>query len=221
MAVIVELALDPEGFPLGQLLTADPNLYIQFEKVVPIGEQVVPLCWVWGGDIDAFEQRIRASDHVLSFENLGQTGDRTLYTIEWDVPAGAFFDALTDSDGSILDSFGHSGQDWEFQLLFPTNDQLSAFHDACRDYDLVLDVTRLYELGDRGIQQNVYGLTDKQQEALERALDRGYFASPQQVTLTELATEFDISQQALSQRLRQGNEAVLRSVLGTEHEENR
>ncbi|WP_433629277.1 helix-turn-helix domain-containing protein [Halomicrococcus sp. NG-SE-24] len=221
MAVIVELVLDPEGFPLGQLLTADPGLYIHFEKVVPIGEQVVPLCWVWGGDIDAFEQRIRVSDHVLSFENLGQTGCRTLYTIKWDVPASSFFDALTDSRGSILDSFGHSDHDWEFQLLFPTNNHLSTFHDACRNYDIVLNVTRLYELGDYGIQQNVHGLTDKQQEALARALNRGYFASPQQVTLTELATEFDISQQALSQRLRRGNEAVLRSVLGTKHEENK
>lgn len=219
MAVIVELTLDPEGFPLGQLLTADPGLYVRFEKVVPIGDQVVPLAWVWGSDMDAFDQRVRASNYVVSLEHLGQTGDRMLYAIEWQVPPDAFFEALIDSNGSILDSFGHSDQDWEFRLLFPTNDQLSTFHDACRDRDIVFNVTRLHELNDSGIQQDVHGLTDKQREALKKALDRGYFALPQQVTLAELATEFDISQQALSERLRRGTEAVLHSVFGTEHED--
>lgn len=44
-------------------------------------------------------------------------------------------------------------------------------------------------------------LTEKQQEAMQLAADRGYYDRPRETDLTELAGELDISQSALSQRL--------------------
>jgi predicted DNA binding protein len=58
-----------------------------------------------------------------------------------------------------------------------------------------------------------FGLTPDQREALVLALNRGYFATPSEVTLDELADELDISRQALSTRIRRGNESILREVL--------
>lgn len=54
--------------------------------------------------------------------------------------------------------------------------------------------------------------TDKQQEALELAVVRGYFDD--EVSLGELADELDISKSALSQRLRSGQAKLVRSVFG-------
>ncbi|WP_433629222.1 helix-turn-helix domain-containing protein [Halomicrococcus sp. NG-SE-24] len=58
-----------------------------------------------------------------------------------------------------------------------------------------------------------FGLTPEQREALVLALNRGYFATPSEVTLDELADQLGITRQAVSSRVRLGTEKVLRSVL--------
>ncbi|QSG11007.1 Transcriptional regulator, contains HTH domain [Halapricum desulfuricans] len=44
-------------------------------------------------------------------------------------------------------------------------------------------------------------MTDKQRQALELAVEHGYYDQPSEVSLSEIASELDISKQALSQRL--------------------
>lgn len=44
-------------------------------------------------------------------------------------------------------------------------------------------------------------LTEKQQSAVELAIEEGYYKRPRETSLEEMAQELDISQQALSQRL--------------------
>ena len=52
-----------------------------------------------------------------------------------------------------------------------------------------------------------------QREALLLALDQGYFATPRESTLDEMAEKLDITKQALSVRIRRANEKVLSEVL--------
>jgi predicted DNA binding protein len=54
------------------------------------------------------------------------------------------------------------------------------------------------------------GLTEKQHEAVLLAYRMGYFDSPRQAGLAEIAAELDISRQALASRLRRG----LRHIVG-------
>ncbi|WP_217493319.1 helix-turn-helix domain-containing protein [Haladaptatus sp. W1] len=58
-----------------------------------------------------------------------------------------------------------------------------------------------------------FGLTQEQREALVLALNRGYFSTPSEITLDELANQLGITSQAVSNRVRLGTEKVLRSVL--------
>ncbi|QSG04753.1 helix-turn-helix domain-containing protein [Halapricum desulfuricans] len=44
-------------------------------------------------------------------------------------------------------------------------------------------------------------MTDKQRQALELAVEHGYYDQPSEVSLSEIASDLDISKQALSQRL--------------------
>lgn len=48
---------------------------------------------------------------------------------------------------------------------------------------------------------DLFDITDKQREAVTRAVSAGYYESPQETSLDELAAEFGISRSALSQRL--------------------
>lgn len=55
-------------------------------------------------------------------------------------------------------------------------------------------------------------MTRKQRQALDAAIERGYFESPRRVTLQDLAEEFDISKQAYAQRLATAERKVMQQI---------
>ncbi|WP_435152504.1 helix-turn-helix domain-containing protein [Haladaptatus sp. DFWS20] len=200
---------------MGELLTVGTTTHIEFERVVPVGGNVVPLFWVWGEDFDdeEFERRVRENRHVTDLSELDRIEDRILYLLNWDVPDEAFLEGLQETNGIIRNAEGYDGEDWSFELLFPSYDDLSAFHNYSLNNDVDYTLGRVFTLREAGQTQSAVSLTDEQREALLLALQRGYFESPSPVTLTELAEELDISQQALSERIRRGNKTLLKQTL--------
>lgn len=59
-----------------------------------------------------------------------------------------------------------------------------------------------------------WDLTPAQEEALRAALELGYFTVPREVTASEVAEHLSISKSAFLERLRRGQEGLLRQVLG-------
>jgi predicted DNA binding protein len=219
MAVVTELTMSPSDFPLGELLTVGTTTHIEFERVVPIDRNVVPLFWVWGENFDdeEFERRLRESPYVTDLSELDRIEDRVLYLLNWEIPDEAFLEGLQETNGIIRNAHGYDGEDWSFELLFPSYDDLSAFHNYSLDNDVGYTLGRVYTLREVGETQPAISLTDDQRDALVLALQRGYFESPSHVTLDDLAEELDISQQALSERIRRGNKALLeQTLLGAE-----
>ena len=72
-------------------------------------------------------------------------------------------------------------------------------------------VSPLREEGETGVDAR-WDLTPAQAEALEIALEMGYFEVPKAVTAEVVATELDLSKSALLERLRRGQAALLRQV---------
>ena len=213
MAVIVELSLPPESFPLGTMLTAETDVHIEFERIVPVGTDVVPIFWAWNGDLEAFEQRVRDDSNVRQFVAIDEVDGRRLYLLNWDIPAGAFLEGLTAAEGIIRNAHGHGDKDWEFELLFPSQDQLTRFHNVSRDNEVGYTLGKMQSLNEAGASELANIVTEKQREAIVLAFQRGYFTTPRQVTLSDLATELDITQQSLSNRIRNGIEAIVEYVL--------
>ncbi|WP_458186946.1 helix-turn-helix domain-containing protein [Haladaptatus sp. NG-WS-4] len=207
--------MSPRAFPLGELLTVGTTTHIEFERVVPVGGNVVPLFWVWGEDFDdnEFERRVRDSPYVTDLSELDRIEDRILYLMHWEIPDEAFLEGLRETNGIIRNAHGYDGEEWSFELLFPSYDDLSAFHNYSLNNDVDYTLGRVFTLREVGQTQPAVSLTDDQRDALLLALQRGYFESPSPVTLTELAEELDISQQALSERIRRGNKALLEQTL--------
>jgi hypothetical protein len=58
-----------------------------------------------------------------------------------------------------------------------------------------------------------FGLTPKQREALVTALDAGFYNIPPNATMDEVAQAIDISQQAMSKRLRRAHGNLIRNTL--------
>lgn len=60
-----------------------------------------------------------------------------------------------------------------------------------------------------------FNLTAKQRDALVAAYSAGYYETPREITAAGLAEEFDLSQQAFSDRLRRGTSKLIDETLIT------
>lgn len=213
MVVLLEFTIDAENFALGDILQqADGIESVELERVVPLGGQAIPYLWVTGDDFEQFERDVVAHPLVESIHGLERVDGRALYRVEWtDESIHHLLDGLKATEATLLESRG--GREWFFCVRFPSHRLLGAFYNYCIEHDIAVHVDRVASLSERPDDGSTLDLSSEQQEALLLAIDRGYFDTPRRVTLDELAAEFDISQQAMSDRIRRGVKEVLTDVL--------
>jgi hypothetical protein len=95
--------------------------------------------------------------------------------------------------------------------MFPEREKFADTHEFCEDHGLSFQVESIRELdGDPG---GRFGLTTEQFEALTTATRRGLFAVPREATVEEIAEEFDVSHQAMSERIRRATGALVEDTL--------
>lgn len=129
-------------------------------------------------------------------------GDCELCIVSWDFEADPFFRILDEHDGTIRRGTG-SDETWTFEAEFPSHDDLSTFRSACDDIDASVEIQRVYNPTSTGTGA-WFGLTPRQRRTLELAVERGYYDIPRRCTTIELADDLDISDQAVTERLRRG-----------------
>ena len=169
--------------------------------------------WVEDADLDAFEAGLDADETVASHELLTAEGSGHLYKVR-----------LSDTGrrASILPLLGESGGEfvggertadgWTIRLRFPNDATLQAFSDACASRNRgSIAVESIYQ--ESSCDSPGFGLTPSQREALSAALEGGYFDIPRGTTLTALAAELGVSDQAVSERLRRAQKRVFERVL--------
>ncbi|WP_158055765.1 helix-turn-helix domain-containing protein [Halorussus halophilus] len=209
MAVIVEFTVDREEFALGQALR---GMDVELEKIVPTSNTVIPFFWASGGDLDALERHVEESTYIENLEPLETVEDRSLYRVSWTGEYEDLVDGIVRNDGTILESHTVDGT-WVFRLRFPDHEFLTDFYDFCTDHDIGINIERVYTLTEQTSQKRNFELTPEQREALVLAYEGGYFETPRAASLADLADEIGISAQALSDRIRRGNEKILGEVL--------
>jgi predicted DNA binding protein len=212
MSVILEFRIGSEDFPLGDALSG-PEMRLELERVIPTGTMIVPFVWATGENHDAFEETVRTHLSVKELSMLDKVGDSALYEIEWYEPPDDLITGIVEADVVLLEA--RRNGEWIFRLRFPDHDELRAFHAFVLDHDIPIQVDRTYTPTERTNGRHRFDLSQEQREALALATRRGYFATPREVSLEELTTELGISPQAVSGRIRRGNEKILRQVLLT------
>lgn len=200
MSVVVELRIPSADFELGQILHVEGVTSIEVETLVPVGEASVPLIWIHNATRDAFLETINAHPSVRDAREVDVFEDRTLFTLDWDANEDHLFCGVHESDGQLLSAIG-TAESWDFELRFPSHDELSMFTAHCQDAQISLEVLRMYNptAPDTG---PWYGLSEPQYEALTLAVRLGYYDIPRGCTTNELAAELGISDQAVTERLR-------------------
>jgi predicted DNA binding protein len=209
MSVILEFSIDSGDFRLGQVLSGPSGMQFELERVVPTGRMVMPFVWVSGDDLTTFEESVRTNPAVKELLALDRLQESGLYRVEWEESPTNLIEGIGKTDGSILQARGND--EWQFRVRFSDHDALSGFHEYVIDQDIPIHVDRTYTM--TGGPEGRFDITPDQREALLLALHRGYFATPRETTLEELADGLDITKQALSNRIRRGNESVLRWAL--------
>lgn len=131
---------------------------------------------------------------------------REVKTAEYDCPARVFADHRC-----VPTVTGTEGNSCLVTTFPPSRDRAT---DLLKDLSEVAENLAVRRISDNGISElsdavdhlertvDLSVLTEKQREAVQLAADRGYYDQPRETDLTELAEELEITQSALSQRLR-------------------
>ena len=208
MVTIADISIPSGSFELGRTIEGHPDVEFELERVVPLsGGGPLPLFWVTRGDVDAVEESIRSHPFTRSLRRLTSTDGRTLFEARWNLDRDGFLGALSEYDIHLLEATG-TAEEWNFHLRFADREDLTAFNEQVTERGIPVTLRRLF---DPSTITDSSSLSSDQRRAIALAYSRGYFDVPRRTTITELAEEFDISDSALSQRLRRG----LKSLIST------
>ncbi|SIR97293.1 Predicted DNA binding protein, contains HTH domain [Haladaptatus litoreus] len=216
MIVIADVSIPADAFPLGRILEEYPEMEIELERIVPLHDAVIPLFWVSDGDTEAIEATLKEDPLTKSVRPLTQTDSRVLYEVEWSPEVNGVVQSLFDSDARLLEAEG-TVDVWDFRLQFRTRSDLDRFREACEENGIPVTLRRLYN---PALPEENGQLSARQYEALVSAYKGGYFEVPRGTSMSTLAAEFEISDSAVSQRLRRGTAALIAETLLPEYSQS-
>lgn len=218
MSTIAQIELPATEFALDATLATNPDIEFDIERVVAHGpDHVLPLVWVIGDedDLEYVEASLREDPSVEDFELVSALDDRRVYRMDWVANIRLIVRILVEEEATILNAHAREGH-WTLRVLFGDRKSLSRTYDFCEDADIALNVKTVHDLAEG--EHSRFGLTEEQHEALVTATKRGYYAVPRIIGIHDLAAELGISHQALSERLRRGQENLNRHALIVERE---
>lgn len=211
MSVIAELSIPAHEFELGRILDIEGATTIELEEMVPLGETAVPFFSVHEGTRAAFEERVRDHPSVESLQQVSTHDSEVFYSLSWRQERDIVFEGFLETHAHLLTATGHAKR-WNFELRFPDHDALSVFKQYCENAQISLEVQRIYNPTKPG-DAPWFGLTEVQRSTLLYAVEQGYYAIPREISTQELADEFGVSDQAVTERLRRATIALVENTL--------
>lgn len=195
------------------LLNEVPQIQLTLKQMVACDPETVSLTFcAENGDPDTIKNILQKSEllsdvAVLDNQNNGQT----LYQVQLPATKTTYW-KWTELRGVLLDGVG-TEEGWTIRMRFPTREAVFAYRDHCEEQEIPF---RLESIKTAEIPQE-NNLTAPQSQVLEAAIQDGYFNIPRDTSIGALATRFDISDQAASERLRRALSNVLTNHSSLEH----
>ncbi len=212
MATVMEFRSPTAEFPLGSVFENLPGVTVELERLIPHETLIIPYFWVRGtetGDIEAaFEQHAGVSDIQL----VDSIEDDYLMRAEWEQEYFGILSALAKANVVVLSGVG-TKDEWRFEVRGESQETIAEFREYCQENDIPITITAVHAM--LPIQGEGYELTETQREALVLAYERGYFDTPRETSLEEIADELGITQQSLSSRLRRGHRRLIGAALSS------
>ena len=210
MSTILKASMPAAEFALAETFEAVPEAEFDAVRLAAHGtERVVPLLWVTDVETDRIYEAMERDETTSRVRLVSERNHDSLFRMEWTARVRFLTHVLVEEDGAIVSAHGSDGE-WTFRILFPERDAVSATYDSCEEYDVTIE--QIYPLDDAP-SLGGFQLTDEQFATVRTAVERGYYEVPRRTTLSELASEMDVSHQALSERLRRGHRSLIETVI--------
>ena len=211
MATEATVTVPADQFPLGTVFAQLPDVTVELERLIPAQDVVIPYFWVRGTEVEDMEAAFNEHPGVQGIELVDSVADEYLLRVEWSLEYEDVLSVLIETDIPLIKATGTNEQ-WTFDIRGDSRNDVATFHSRCREVGIPVTLAEIHALTPVE-SETEEALTDKQQEALVLAFERGYFDSPREVTMEELGEELGISQQAVGARLRNGIRHTLNQTL--------
>lgn len=165
------------------------------------------------GDIDVYTDALRSVDRIREFEvtRIDETGHYVFLTQRRDAVDEAMFGPLQRTGIVVVPpiDFRPNGI---AQLTIIGNGR--ALRDALAELPDRIETTVL-RIGEYDWRQDLFdpGLTDRQFDALAAAVESGYYESPREATVEEVAERIDASPSTASEHLRKAESAMMTAFM--------
>lgn len=207
MSIIAEFTVPSNEFALYKTLCEVPEMIVEVERVVAHEpDQIMPYFWASNGDNEGFEAAAKNDPSIDELMKLDELDEAVLYRANWVQDVESVIYAYTETGAVLLGATGRDEQ-WELQLRFDTEDDITQFKEYMDENNLSMKLDRLYQPS-RPTSDSSPMLTETQRETVLAGLESGYYEIPRETRPSELAEEFGISQQALSKRFRRAHRAL-------------
>lgn len=210
MATIMEFTSPAEEFPLGSVFENLPGVTVELERLIPHETLIIPYFWVRGAETEDIEAEFEPHVGVKDIRLVDSINDEYLMRAEWEPEYFGILSALAKANVVVLSGVG-TKDEWRFEVRGESQDAIAEFREYCQESEIPMAITAFHAM--LPIQGDGYELTETQREALVLAYDRGYFDTPRESSLEEIAAEFGITQQSLSSRLRRGHRRLIGATL--------
>jgi len=212
MATEMEFTVPAEEFPLGTIFEDLPGVTVELERLVPHGSLTIPYFWVRGAETEEIETKFESHAGVTDIRLVDSIEDQYLLRAEWVEEYDGLLTALSETNLTVLSAVG-TVDGWRFEVRGDTQAAIAEFRNQYQENGVSIDISMVHAL--LPIQGDSFELTETQREALVLALERGYFDTPRESSLEEIAAELGITQQSLSSRLRRGHRRLISETLIT------
>ena len=195
----------PEEVWVGELTRRHPDATFRILTAFPDGDRGIAMAELTA---DAIEEVVRDMDDfeaVTDLELLGQPGPEALVQFETSEPLLLL---PVQESGALLDlpfEVQDGRASWE---VTATRDRLSTLGDQLRSLGLQFEV--------ESVTQQVEAdrlLTERQSTLVETAVEEGYYDTPRDCTLTDLAEEVDIAKSTASETLHRAEEKIVKQFV--------
>ena len=198
MSIVAEYLLDRPDY--ASALDEFPGMRLVVEGITTGDcETLSMVFWAEGTDFDAFENALKRTNEIADVEAWSEPTDGwKLYCIRLSIEE-TDYRAWAEHGGTLL-GCTLDGEGMVVRVRFPDREALVDYRRHCREHSRSFELREL--AATNGKPEDRDALTSPQRSLLTAAVEDGYFEIPRETTMSDLAVQFDISNQAASERLR-------------------
>jgi predicted DNA binding protein len=195
----------PKSVWIGELSRSYPDASFEILTVFPQESGGVALAEVVAADLEGLVEELAAYEEVTATDVLQRSDDTALVQFETSNPVMLLPVRNAGTPLELPFSVQDGVVSWE---VTAPRDRLSRLADQLRDFGISFDVVAVHQE-----METEQLLTPKQQELIHTAVKEGYYDTPRDCTLTELADAVGIAKSTCSETLHRAEEKVVKEFV--------